>query len=460
MSENDLSVARRIAEAAAAEGGRVYFVGGFVRDRLLGRENKDIDIEVHGIPFEALTRILSALGEPVLMGASFGVMGLRHCELDIAMPRSEKATGRGHKDFAVSVDPFLGEEKAARRRDFTINAMMEDVLSGEVLDFFGGLADLKGRRIRHVNDQSFVEDPLRVLRACQFAARFEFNVAPETAALCSRMALDALARERVMGEMEKALLKAAKPSIFLRELREMDQLGFWFPEAKALIGVPQPPKYHPEGDAWTHTLQALDEAALLRDRARQPLWFMLASLCHDMGKAVATECVGGEYRAYRHELLGLPIVSRFLDRLTGETKLKEYVLNMTRLHMVPNAMAFSDARHRTWMKLFDRSVCPEDLLLLAKADFLGCRGAEQSREERLRLYAPTEERLRALLRDYRELMARPYVMGRDLIEAGMTPGPSFSAALEHAHKLRLAGLTKEEQVRQTLGMYHKQNGEP
>ena len=459
MSENDLTVARRIAEAAAAEGGRVYFVGGFVRDRLLGQDNKDIDIEVHGIPVEALMRILGAIGEPVLMGASFGVIGLRHCELDIAMPRSETATGRGHRDFAVSVDPFLGEEKAARRRDFTINALMEDVLSGEVLDFFGGLADLKERRIRHVNDRSFAEDPLRVFRACQFAARFDFSVAPETVSLCSRMALDALARERVMGEMEKALLKAAKPSIFLRELREMDQLSFWFPELKALIGVPQPPKYHPEGDVWTHTLQVLDEAAMLRDQAQQPLWFMLATLCHDMGKAVATDCIGGEYHAYRHEALGLPIVGRILDRLTGETKLKEYVLNMTRLHMAPNAMAFSDARHRTWMKLFDSSVCPEDLLLLAKADFLGCRGAERTREELLPLYAPTEERLRALLRDYRELMARPCVMGRDLIEAGMTPGPTFRAALDYAHKLRLAGLGKEDQLRQTLGMYHKADGE-
>lgn len=456
MSENEQILARRIADAAAAEGGRVYFVGGFVRDRLLGHENKDIDIEVHGLSVETLTRILAALGEPVSMGASFGVMGLRHCELDIAMPRSETATGRGHKDFAVSVDPFLGEENAARRRDFTINALMEDVLTGEVLDFFGGLEDLKRRRIRHVNDQSFAEDPLRVFRACQFAARFDFSVAPETLALCSRMALDALARERVTGEMEKALLKAARPSIFFRELREMSQLGFWFPELQALIGVSQPPKYHPEGDVWTHTMQVLDEAAQLRCGAQQPLWFLLAALCHDLGKAVATEEINGEIHAFRHDVLGQPIVGALLDRLTGETRLKDYVLNMTRLHMAPNAMADSDARHRTWMKLFDSSCCPEDLLLLAKADFLGSRGTDRSREEMLRLYAPTEEKLRALLRDFTELMARPHLMGRDLIDAGMTPGPAFHKALGYAHKLRLAGLSKEDQLRQTLGVFGKE----
>ena len=453
MSENELILARRIAEAAAAEGGRAYFVGGFVRDRLMGRENKDIDIEVHGLSVETLTRILGELGEPLLMGASFGVMGLRHYQLDVAMPRSETATGRGHRDFAVSVDPFLGEERAAQRRDFTINAMMEDVLSGEVLDFFGGREDLENRRIRHVSERSFAEDPLRVFRACQFAARFDFSVAPETVSLCSRMALDALAKERVMGELEKALIKAEKPSIFFRELRRMEQLGFWFPELAALVGVPQSPKYHPEGDVWTHTMQVLDEAALLRGEAKQPLWFMLAALCHDLGKPETTELIDGDYHAYRHEITGLRVVRTLLDRLTGETKLKDYVLNMVELHMAPNLMARSDAKNRVWMRLYDRSCCPEDLLLLAKADFLGCHGPDQAREDLLRLYAPTEEKLRMLLADYHELMARPYVMGRDLIEAGMEPGPRMSEALEYAHKLRLAGLSKEEQLRQTLGVY-------
>jgi tRNA nucleotidyltransferase (CCA-adding enzyme) len=269
------------------------------------------------------------------------------------------------------------------------------------------------------------------------------------------MALDALARERVMGELEKALCKAEKPSIFFRELRRMDQLGSWFEEAAALIGVPQPAKYHPEGDVWTHTLQVLDEAAALRGEARQPLWFMLAALCHDLGKPVSTELIDGEYHAYRHEIAGLRIVRELLERLTGEVRLKEYVLNMVELHMAPNAMACSSARRKSYMKLFDRSCCPEDLLLLAKADFLGCRGPEQTRGECLALYAPTEEKLRALLADFRELMARPYLMGRDLVAAGMEPGPDMSAALEYAHKLRLAGLSKEDQLRQTLGIFGK-----
>ena len=455
MVKEDMMMAGRVAEAVQRAGGRVYYVGGFVRDRLLGRENKDIDIEVHGIPVRTLEEILDSLGERLTMGASFGVMGLRHYDLDIAMPRSETATGRGHKDFEVFVDPFLGEEKAAMRRDFTINALMEDVLSGEILDFFGGREDLKRGLIRHVNDESFAEDPLRVFRACQFAARFQFAVAPETTALCSTMSVDALAKERILGEMEKALLKAASPSVFFEELRKMRQLSFWFPELEALIGLEQNAQYHSEGDVWTHTMQVLDEAALLRGEAREPLWFMLSALCHDFGKAVTTEEKDGVIHAYAHETAGLPLVERFLSRVANEVKLKEYVLDMTRMHMIPNMLAVNTRSAKKFMKMFDSSVCPEDLLLLAKADHLGRQTPDTDRTEMLREYQPIEEQLLSRLADYRRLMDNPPLMGRDLIEAGMTPGPIFTDALAYAHKLHLAGIPKETALRQTLGMYHK-----
>ena len=286
--DKNVQMARRVAEAVADAGGRTYYVGGCVRDGLLGRDNKDIDIEVHGIPVQTLEHILDSLGERLTMGASFGIMGLRHYELDIAMPRSETATGRGHKDFEVFVDPFLGAEKAARRRDFTMNALMQDVLTGEILDFFGGREDMRRGLLRHVDDSSFGEDPLRVLRAAQFAARFGFAVADETRMLSARMVLAALPGERVMGELEKALLKSDKPSVFFEEMRKMCQLSVWFPELEALIGIGQNPRFHPEGDVWTHTMQVLDEAAALRGEAKEPLWFMLSALCHDLGKAVTS----------------------------------------------------------------------------------------------------------------------------------------------------------------------------
>ncbi len=460
MTENkNILMAQRIAAEVRKAGGRTYFVGGFVRDLLMGRENKDIDIEVHEIPVSALEAILDGLGERLTMGASFGVMGLRHYDLDIAMPRSEVATGRGHKDFAVFVDPYLGAEKAARRRDFTVNAMMQDVLTGEVLDFFGGREDLARKRIRHVDDLTFAEDPLRVFRAAQFAARFGFTVAEETTALSAGMDGTALAGERVMGELEKALLKAPTPSVFFEELKKMRQLSCWFPELEAQSGVPQNPVHHPEGDVWTHTMQVLDEAAALREEAKEPLWFMLAALCHDFGKAAATEEINGALHAYGHERLGLPLARRFLGRITSEVKLTKYVLNMTELHMQPNNKAREASHDKAFMTLFDQSVCPEDLLLLAKADHMGRLGPGMRREPAAAAYAETERRLREMLALYQDRMNRPYVMGRDLIAAGMQPGPLISEALAYAHKLRLAGVSKEEQLRQTLGVYAKNGAE-
>ena len=279
----------KIARLADLQGGRVYMVGGCVRDRLMGNEPKDIDIEVHGITPEQLKDILSEIDEPLSFGESFGIYSLKGLDLDVAMPRREHATGRGHRDFEVDVDPFIGTYKAALRRDFTINAMMQDVLTGEIVDHFGGREDLKQGIIRHVNRDSFTEDPLRVMRAAQFASRFGFTVADETIMLCKDMAISELSSERVEGELKKALMNSDHPSVFFRVLREMDQLLPWFRELKELIGLEQDPVFHPEGDVWNHTMEVMDRAAALRDEAEEPYGFMLLCLTHDD-------------RASRHEL--------------------------------------------------------------------------------------------------------------------------------------------------------------
>ena len=493
MERRDDVMARAVAEKVAAAGGRTFFVGGYVRDRLLKKENKDIDIEVHGITPEALEGILDELGGRTEMGANFGIYGLKGTHLDIAMPRRETATGRGHRDFQVYVDPFLGTEKAARRRDFTINAMMEDVLTGELVDHFGGAADLKAGVLRHVDGQTFGEDPLRVLRAAQFAARFQFQIAEETVALGRTMDLTALAGERILGELEKALLKAKRPSIFFEEMRRMEQLSDWFPEVRALIGVVQSPVHHPEGDVWNHTMLVLDQAALLREgaeaggaeatgcggtsagdseetanlqrentsqvgdgymllRPKDPLGFMLAALCHDFGKAVTTEVIDGKIHAFLHETKGLPLAEAFLGRITTGKKLTEYVLNLTELHMKPNVLAGS-GKHpklKSTNRMFDQCVDPEGLILLARADHLGRPGTEVLTEN--------ESFLCQRLQTYRQIMDRPHVMGADLVAAGLTPGPDFSEILAYAHKLRLAGIEKENALRQTLAYAEKVTG--
>ena len=439
---NDLKIARALAQRVAQRGGTAYFVGGCVRDSLRGKAGKDIDIEVHGITPAALEEILDSLGDRISIGESFGIYNLRHCGVDIAMPRKEKLVGRGHRDFDVMVDPFIGTEKAAVRRDFTVNALMENILTGEIVDHFGGLEDLKQGVLRHVSDETFAEDPLRVLRGAQFAARFGYRLAPETAAICRRIRLDTLSKERVAGELFKALIKADRPSVFFTVLRDCGQLDEWFPEVKALIGVPQNPAFHAEGDVWNHTMLVLDEAAKLREKAEFPKGFMLSALTHDFGKPLCTEEINGKIHAYGHEFKGLAPAEAFLRRLTNEKRLIEYVLNMTRLHMRPNILAADGSAVKKTNAMFDESVCPEDLILLSAADDRGSISEGKHGDNVLFL----TQRLAV----YRETMRTPAVTGQDLQRAGLRPDRNCSELLKYAHKRRLAGLDHDAALRQTL----------
>ncbi len=447
-ANRDCRMALRIAKAVAEAGGRTFYVGGCVRDWISGIDNKDIDIEIHGVTPEKLALILDSLGKRTQMGSSFGIYGMRGYDIDIAMPRKETAIGRGHKDFEVYVDPFLGTKKAAVRRDFTMNALMQDVLSGEIVDHFGGVKDLKAGVLRHVKAETFVEDPLRVLRAAQFAARFGFKVAEETRELAKTMDLRPLARERIMEELKKGLLKSEHPSVFFEEMDAMEQMEVWFPEVKKLQGVEQNPQHHPEGDVWIHTMMTLDMAASLRKQAKEPLGLMLAALTHDFGKVSSSKMVDGKVRSIGHDKEGVAPARSFMKRITNESKLIKYVLNMTALHMRPLALYTGKAKNKSYFVLFDKSVEPDDLLLLSKADYNGRKEIEAN----LDMEACLKEKLEA----YRELMDQPSVMGADLIAAGMRPGPEFSDLLAFAHNLHLSGVNKEDALKQTLAYGKKQ----
>ena len=445
----DAEIAVSLARLAEDAGGRAFFVGGCVRDRLLGIESKDIDIEVHAITPETLARLLGTLGEMTCFGKSFGVFGLRHSGIDIAIPRSERAFGPGHQDFECTFDPFIGTCQAALRRDFTVNALMQDILTGEIIDHFGGLRDLDRRLIRHMDDQRFAEDPLRVLRAAQFAARFDFALAPETAVVCQRMDLSSLSAERIFGELEKAMLKAAHPSVFFRVLRDLRQLDGWFPELRDLIGVPQPAKYHPEGDVWNHTMLVLDQAAALRGRSENPLGLMLSGLCHDLGKAAATKVeADGRVRAFGHEQAGVVVSEQLLSRVTHAKKLKQFVKNNVLLHMKPNMLAAQNAGQKAFNRVFDQAVSPDDLLLLSRADYLGSGREEED-------YAGTESLLRDRLAAYRAVMAQPEITGDDLIAAGFSPGRAFREALDLAHQLQLSGVPRCQALPQVLAFLRR-----
>ena len=469
MNEIDKAIIEKLASRVAELGGRAYMVGGAVRDEIMKRPIKDVDIEVHGISWAVLEAVLKELGKPLRFGSAFGVYSLAGHQIDIALPRSERKAGNGHRDFEIEIDPFIGIKEAARRRDFTMNALLKDILSDEIADPYGGTEDIKKRIIRHIDDEKFGEDPLRALRAAQFRSRFGFQVAPSTISICRALDLRNLSAERVEMEMKKALLESRRPSEFFECLREMGQLGYWFKELEQLIGLEQNPEFHPEGDVWTHTMMVLDRAAQFRPYVSDPYAFMLLALTHDFGKITTTEFVNGAIHAYGHEIQGAEIAERFLDRVCHGSDIKKYIANMIPNHMRPNKIAESRSAVKKTNHLFDNVLAPSDLIYFAICDKPKLPYVLQSQDKdsikvemdkgiEKELYTTTEnereqERIDFLfdrLKVYRETMAKPYVTGKDLIINGVTPGEDFGTILEYAHKLRLAGIPKDNALRQTI----------
>lgn len=322
-------------------------------------------------------------------------------------------------------------------------------LSRDVFDLYKNLyekmIDFEFGWIRHNDNNFFAEDPLRVLDVCQLAASLNMHIAPETIQLCSEVDLSVLSKEEVYEEVKEVLLKSNRPQIFFQNLQLMDQLDLWFPELKELIGCVQEPAHHPEGDAWNHTMLVIDFAAKLRKSSSNPEFFMMAALCHDLGKP-ATTCFDGEkIRAIGHDTEGVNIAENFIIRLTDNKDMLTYVKNMVELHMAPNKYAKAgDVSHKVTNKLFDRSVCPDDLLLLAKADHYG-RGHSIS-------YAVNENFLQERLswfQQYRK--SNKEVSSADLVEAGLEPGLQFEKAIELAHKLWLADVPYKNANSQVLG---------
>ena len=437
----------RLVDGLRAAGGRPYVVGGAVRDALLDLPVKDYDVEVFGLPQDRLGSVLAQLGRVDAVGQAFRVYKLSGLEglegsLDVSVPRRDSKVGPGHRGIAVEGDPDLPVAEAARRRDFTINAMLFDPATGAVLDPWGGQRDLEARLLRAVDPATFVEDPLRALRAVQFAARFELAVDEATATLCASMPLGELPAERVFGEIEKLLLQARRPSIGLALLREWALLPAVAPELISLSSTPQDPGWHPEGDVWTHTLQVVDVAAELRDelggdRPRQ-LAVMLGALCHDLGKATTTRFENGRIRSLGHEEAGLPPTRSLLDRWNVHTLLgydvREQVLGLVAHHLKPGQLY--DERDRVGDGAIRRLArrCEPDLLYrVAKADCLGRRPGN---------FEPVAmewfiERVRQL--DVAVHPPEPILKGRDVVAMGVRPGPEVGRVLRAVYERQLDG---------------------
>lgn len=472
--KQELTILNKIAKHIKEIGGEVYYVGGFVRDQFTGKENKDIDVEIYGITPGQLAKVLSLFGIVDEVGASFGVYMIHGLSIDFSLPRRElkgkvnektktillpkvysiyetneleqlypdfnikvnESESYGHRDFIVIPDPFMTKEEATMRRDFTMNALMQNVLTGELVDIWDGQKDIENKIIRHINDKTFVEDPLRVLRACQFASRFKFDIDKDTVKLCQSIDLSTLAKERIFEELKKALMKSEKPSIALDWLEELWVIEKLFPELEALITCEQDPIHHPEGTVMKHVKKVLDVASTLKDESSDAVIFMFGSLCHDMGKPLTTEIINGRITSRRHAEVGEEVARIFMRRITTDKKLIQGVKQLTKHHMRLMSL-YPNGSDKSIRKL-SLDVNIQDMLLFSEADYRGKGLIERD-------FTPIKnwfnEKLSKLGADKK---IEPLVTGKDLIESGLKPGKEFSLLLNQAMEYQLEGYEKTE----------------
>ena len=434
-----------LARTIRTEGGRGLLVGGCVRDMLMGNQPKDWDLEVYYLDPTKLRQVLDRFGGVNVVGEAFTVYKIGP-DLDVSLPRRERKSGRGHRGFVIEGDPSMSFEDAACRRDFTINAILQDPLTGEIIDPFGGRKDIQNRTLRAVSSETFPEDSLRVLRAAQFAARLEFDIESQTVALCRNIDLSDLPHERVWGELEKLILDASHPSIGIDWFRKLSVLEQLFPEIKTLEGVLQDPDWHPEGDVYVHTLLVIDRARELIDdlpRAKRVV-VMIASLAHDFGKPATTEFLEGHWRSRGHEEAGVSPTESFLDRLNLHTldgyDVRSQVIALVREHLKPGE--FYKKRDEVGDGAFRRLArkCELDLLYrVARADSLGRNADWVPREKWYDASAQEWFLKRARDLDVERQPPAPLLMGRHLLEMGLEPGPRIGEITHAVYEMQLDG---------------------
>ncbi|MCP4093742.1 MAG: polynucleotide adenylyltransferase [Planctomycetes bacterium] len=429
-----LALAVEIATAARDAGGRALMVGGAVRDRLLGLPAKDLDMEVYGLTAEQLEELGRGFGSANLVGQRFAVLNISTDRgiAELSLPRRESKTGPGHKGFEVTADPNMDFADACRRRDFTVNAMLEDPLTGEIIDPYNGRADLQRGVLRHVSS-AFAEDPLRVLRAARFAARFNWKIHPSTSELCRQLDLSELPRERIEGEW-RHILAAAYPGTGLLALELCGALRF-FPELQALRGVPQDPIWHPEGDVLQHTAYCLN-AAVQRRPEMEDWWIeMLAVMCHDLGKAEHTYFERGRWRCPNHDSAGEPYTRSLLERLNGHKDVAAPVVALVKEHLRPSQLYF--ARDQVSDAGIRRLALRVDIPALCRVSWSDAAG----RLETMPLPWEPEEWLleRAARLGVKEQAPANFLRGADLLERGWPGGREVGLVLARAFELQLDG---------------------
>jgi tRNA nucleotidyltransferase (CCA-adding enzyme) len=337
--------------------GRCYIVGGWVRDKLLDRIPKDVDIEVHGMEIDQISHVLRNNGYKVdEVGKSFGVLKVKDPGtgdiIDVAVPRADSSGRKPDVKFLKTATP----EDAARRRDFTINAIMFDTKDNKVVDPFKGIEDLEAGKIRHVSPDTFKDDPLRTVRAAQFASRFDFDIDEETKGLARDVDASQMAPERVTEEMRKVFEKSKKPSIFFRELDNMGQLDKTFPEVKKLQMVEQDPEYHPEGNAFNHTMDVMDRISASDKRK---LILLVSALLHDIGKSSTStiDPITQHIQSVGHEKVSEQEASKILWKYKFTANEIRDILSIIKFHMKPHSLVSNDAMKMKHKHGLMRDIC-------------------------------------------------------------------------------------------------------
>ncbi len=427
-----------IARAVRDAGGRALIVGGWVRDRLMGRPaGSNVDLEIFRIAPDRLRPLLESFGRVEAVGESFQVYKLG--DIDVSLPRRDSKAGRGHRGFVVVGDPDMSIEEAARRRDFTVNAISWDPLTEQYFDPFDGRDDLQSRCLRMVDPNTFPDDSLRVLRAVQLAARFDFVLDDATRDVCVTIPLDDLPSERIWGEFDK-LLFADRPSIGFALAMDLGVVARLFPELQALAGCPQEPEWHPEGDVWVHTLQVIDRARGRIDDLSRPeaMAVMLGAVCHDLGKPATTAFIDGRIRSMDHEEQGVAPAAAFLDRLKVNAidgyDVRRQVLGITAQHLKPGS--WFKVRDEVGDGAFRRLAHKVDLEILARVAKADCEGREPGRFD-CSAMDWFLERARRLGVEHRP--PAPILLGRHLLELGLKPGPRVGEILKAVYEKQMDG---------------------
>ncbi|CAN5188197.1 CCA tRNA nucleotidyltransferase [soil metagenome] len=427
--------------------GRALLVGGAVRDLLLGLPFKDLDIEVHGIPLDELQKILEQFGHVKLVGKSFGVLRLcsthphpeEHREMrlegDWSLPRSD-SSGR-HPE--VNIDPYMKIEDAFKRRDLTINAMGIDLSTDELVDPWGGCADLQKGILRAPDAALFKEDPLRLFRVMQFIGRFGFTPDKELNDLCAHMDLSTISVERIESEFDKLLLKSAQPSLGLRWLEKIGRLKEIFPELHATVGIKQEHDWHPEGDVFEHSMQAIDAGAQLSyESPEQKLIALFALMCHDLGKVSTTHLIDGRLRSHGHEEAGVPLAKSLLKRITRRVDLIHAVEKLVRHHMAPGQFPKNNAKLPAYKRLATKLAPDVSMELLARISLADKRGRNPESNKPLIKDVPEVEQFLQMAQKANVVYKpeEPLLLGRDL-EGKVEPGPKMGKLLKEAYEIQI-----------------------